>query len=64
LILLSLISETGYTGIEDNYKIREGLNKLIFEIRRIQDLILKIKTKSLQSNAITKKLKKQDKQDA
>jgi hypothetical protein len=39
-ILLNLINETGFTGIEDNYRIRESLNKLIFEIRKIQDFVI------------------------
>jgi hypothetical protein len=45
-ILLNLINETGFTGIEDNYRIRESLNKLIFEIRKIQDFVIKIKNKN------------------
>jgi hypothetical protein len=45
-ILLNLIIETGFTGIEDNYRIRESLNKLIFEIRKIQDFVIKIKSKN------------------
>jgi hypothetical protein len=51
-ILLNLISETGFTGIEDNYRIRESLNKLIFEIRRVQDFVIKIKSRNMQSNIV------------
>jgi hypothetical protein len=56
-ILLNLIIETGFTGIEDNYRIRESLNKLIFEIRKIQDFVIKIKNKNTQSNIVPNKLK-------
>jgi hypothetical protein len=62
-ILLNLIIETGFTGIESNYRIRESLNKLIFEIRRIQDLVIKIKgkvTENKVSNKIKNKLKTKD----
>jgi hypothetical protein len=56
-ILLNLIIETGFTGIEDNYRIRESLNKLIFEIRKIQDFVIKIKNKNTQSNIVPNKPK-------
>jgi hypothetical protein len=56
-ILLNLIIETGFTGIEDNYRIRESLNKLIFEIRKIQDFVIKIKNKNTQNNIVPNKLK-------
>jgi hypothetical protein len=56
-ILLNLIVETGFTGIEDNYRIRESLNKLIFEIRKIQDFVIKIKKKNTQNNIVPNKLK-------
>jgi hypothetical protein len=56
-ILLNLIVETGFTGIEDNYRIRESLNKLIFEIRKIQDFVIKIKNKNMQNNIVPNKLK-------
>jgi hypothetical protein len=56
-ILLNLIVETGFTGIEDNYRIRESLNKLIFEIRKIQDFVIKIKKKNAQNNIVPNKIK-------
>jgi hypothetical protein len=43
--------------VEDNYKIRQMLNKIIYEIRRVQDFMIKTNTKSKVANAITKKLK-------
>jgi hypothetical protein len=56
-IFFNLFSSNGFTGVEDNYKIREMLNKIIYEIRRMQDFMIKTNTKSKISNAITKKLK-------
>jgi hypothetical protein len=56
-IFFNLFSSNGFTGVEDNYKIREMLNKIIFEIRRMQDFMIKTNTKSKVSNAISKKLK-------
>jgi hypothetical protein len=56
-ILLNLIVEIGFTGIEDNYRIRESLNKLIFEIRKIQDFVIKIKKKNAQNNIVPNKIK-------
>jgi hypothetical protein len=57
-IFYNLFSSSGFTGIEDNYKIREMLNKIIYEIRRMQDFMIKTNTKSKVANAISKKLKK------
>jgi hypothetical protein len=62
-ILFNLLHSSGFTGVEDNYKIRQMLNKIIFEIRRIQDFMIKTNTKSKISNAITKKLKGSKKSD-
>jgi hypothetical protein len=59
-IFYNLFSSSGFTGIEDNYKIREMLNKIIFEIRRMQDFMIKTNTKSKVANAISKKLKKKE----
>jgi hypothetical protein len=56
-IFFNLFSSNGFTGVEDNYKIREMLNKIIFEIRRMQDFMIKTNAKSKVSNAISKKLK-------
>jgi hypothetical protein len=56
-IFFNLFSSNGFTGVEDNYKIREMLNKIIYEIRRMQDFMIKTNTKSKVTNAITKKLK-------
>jgi hypothetical protein len=46
VILVDLILSTGYTGVEDNYRIREKLNDIIHQIRKTQDFIIKIKSKS------------------
>jgi ATP-dependent helicase/DNAse subunit B len=59
-IFYNLFSSSGFTGVEDNYKIREMLNKIIYEIRRMQDFMIKTNTKSKIANAISKKLKKKD----
>jgi uncharacterized protein YehS (DUF1456 family) len=56
-VLCNLLTEAGFTGIEDNFRIREKLNGLIHEMRKIQDLLIKIKAKSSKNNIITKKLK-------
>jgi hypothetical protein len=44
-ILSELILENGYTGVEDNFKIREKLNVIIYQIRRAQDFVIKVKNK-------------------
>jgi hypothetical protein len=59
-IFYNLFSSNGFTGVEDNYKIREMLNKLIYEIRKMQDFMIKTNTKSKVANAISKKLKKKE----
>jgi len=57
-IFYNLFSSNGFTGIEDNYRIREMINKIIFEIRKMQDFMIKTNSKSKVANAISKKLKK------
>jgi hypothetical protein len=44
-ILSELIVSTGFTGVEDNFRIREGLNTIIHQIRRAQDYVIKVKVK-------------------
>jgi hypothetical protein len=55
-VLFNLLNSNGFTGVDDNYRIRLMLNKIIHEIRRVQDFMIKISNKSKISNAITKKL--------
>ncbi|MCS7318255.1 MAG: hypothetical protein NZZ41_08135, partial [Candidatus Dojkabacteria bacterium] len=45
-ILYSLITESHYIKIEDVIKTREQLNKVIYEIRKTQNFLIKIKMKS------------------
>jgi hypothetical protein len=59
-IFYNLLDSNGFTGVDDNYKIRQMINKIIYEIRRMQDFLIKTNTKSKVANAITKKLKKKD----
>jgi hypothetical protein len=49
-ILSELIIDTGFTGVEDNFRLREKLNDIIHQIRRTQDFVIKVKTKSKKSN--------------
>jgi hypothetical protein len=62
-IFYNLLHSSGFTGVDDNYKIRQMLNKIIYEIRRMQDFMIKTNTKSKVANAITKKLKGSKKTD-
>jgi hypothetical protein len=62
-IFYNLLNSNGFTGVDDNYKIRQMINKIIFEIRRMQDFLIKTNTKSKVANAITKKLKGSKKDD-
>jgi hypothetical protein len=55
-VLFNLFNSNGFTGVDDNYKIRLMLNKIIHEIRRVQDFMIKINSKSKINNAIIKKL--------
>jgi hypothetical protein len=45
IILSELIVSAGFTGVEDNFKIRERLNIIVYQIRRAQDLLIKIKSR-------------------
>jgi len=45
IVLSELIVSTGFTGVEDNFKIRERLNIIVYQIRRAQDLLIKIKSR-------------------
>jgi hypothetical protein len=56
-ILFNLLNSNGFTGVDDNYRIRLMLNKIIHEIRRVQDFMIKLSSKSKIANAISKKLK-------
>jgi hypothetical protein len=62
-ILFSLLNSNGFTGVDDNYRIRLMLNKIIHEIRRVQDFMIKLSSKSKIANAISKKLKNTNPRD-
>jgi hypothetical protein len=50
IILSDLILTTGYTGIQDNYKIRQKLNAIIYDVRKAQDLVIKIRSTTKNKN--------------
>jgi hypothetical protein len=56
LTLSELILDTGYTGIQDNYKIRQRLNNIVHELRKSQDLVIKIRSSNKVSDGKKKKL--------
>jgi tryptophan synthase alpha subunit len=66
-IFFNLLSSNGFTGIEDNYKVREMLNRIICEIRKMQDFMIKVSAKNTMKlkvqNAIGKKLKASKNED-
>jgi hypothetical protein len=62
-VLFNLFNSNGFTGVDDNYRIRLMLNKIIHEIRRVQDFMIKINNKSKIANAITKKLEDKNPRD-
>jgi hypothetical protein len=50
ILLIDLILGTGYTGLDENYKIRQKLNLLIYDIRKAQDVMIKIKSSNKNKN--------------
>jgi hypothetical protein len=49
IILSELVVDTGFTGIEDNFRLREKLNDIIHYIRKSQDFVIKVKSKNKKS---------------
>jgi hypothetical protein len=61
MILSDLILTTGYTGVQDNYKIRQKLNAIIYDVRKAQDLMIKIRSTTKNKNQ--EENEKKDKKD-
>jgi NADH:ubiquinone oxidoreductase subunit C len=61
MILSDLIITTGYTGVQDNYKIRQKLNAIIYDVRKAQDLMIKIRSSTKNKNQ--EENEKKDKKD-
>jgi len=46
IILSELVVNTGFTGVDDNFRLREKLNDIVYQIRKTQNLVIKIKNKN------------------
>jgi hypothetical protein len=49
ITLSELVVDTGFTGVEDNFRLREKLNDIIHFIRKTQDFVIKVKNKNKKS---------------
>jgi tetrahydromethanopterin S-methyltransferase subunit A len=46
ITLSELIVDTGFTGVEDNFRLREKLNDIIYQIRKTVNFVIKVKNKN------------------